>query len=116
MLNQENVKSTLLLRECNLVHLCIAKGFKLNQTVKYLLSSFTLRNSYNQDKNVPECLLILNRNVDFNKGINKILKMIVMMPASAEDIASFMKERFPVGTLTCSNLLSLNRYLIKVTV
>ena len=42
--------------------------------------------------------------------------MIVMMPASAEDIASFLKERFPVGTLTCYNLLSLNRYLIKVTV
>ena len=41
--------------------------------------------------------------------------MITMMPASAEEISGFFKERFPVGTLTCSNLLSLHRYLLKIT-
>lgn len=42
------------------------------------MQTFTLQNCYGQEKNVPSALMILNRNRNFNKGINKILKMITM--------------------------------------
>ena len=60
-------------------------------------------------------MFILNRNQDFNKGINKILKMVVMMPETAESISTFIQQRFPVGTLTCTNVMSLLSFLAKVS-
>ena len=72
-------KGVLDMCDCNLVHCLIAKGFDLNGSVKYLLDSFTLQNRQNQEKNLAPCMMILNRNVNFNKGINKILKMISML-------------------------------------
>ena len=45
-------------------------------------------------------MLILNRNPDFNKGINKVLKMIAMMPGPIDQVSSFIIQRFHVGTLT----------------
>lgn len=56
----------------------IAKGLEIEKTVKYLLETFTIQNSLGQMKVLPSFMLILNKNPDFNKGINKILKMIVM--------------------------------------
>jgi len=60
-------------------------------------------------------MLILNKNPNFDKGINKILKMISMSPNKAEDISAFIMQRFPVGTLTFQNLFSLFRFLVKVS-
>ena len=34
--------------------------------------------------------MILNRNSDFNKGINKILKMIVTLPQEPQVISDFL--------------------------
>lgn len=68
----------------------IAKGFSLKKTVSFLLENLTLQNTYKQEKNLPGCMFILNRNPDFNKGINKILKMVTMMPESVEQISHFI--------------------------
>ena len=84
--------------------------------MRYLLDEFTLQNCYGHDKNVPACVTVLNRNPLFNKGVNKILKMTVMRPGPAVEIADFIQKRFPVGTLTCRNLISLVRFLAKVSV
>ena len=72
-------KGVLDMCDCNLVHCMIAKGFDLNSSVRFLLDSFTLQNRQNQEKNLASCMMILNRNANFNKGINKILKMISML-------------------------------------
>ena len=58
--------------------------------------------------------MILNRHASFDKGVNKILKMITMLPQSPESIAAFIMERFPGGMLTFTNLMSLFNYLSKV--
>lgn len=63
---------------------------------------------------MPSVVLILNRNPDFNKGINKVLKMIAMMPGPIDQVTSFIMQRFHVGTLTAQNLLSFLRFLSKV--
>ena len=42
----ESQKGALELADCNLLHRLLIKGFSLNQTVKYLLDTFTLQNSY----------------------------------------------------------------------
>ena len=76
-------KGVLDLADCNLVHRMIAKGLELEKTIKYLLETFTLQNSLGQSKILPEQILILNRHPNFNKGINKILKMITMSPGKA---------------------------------
>lgn len=78
------------LAQCNLAHRMIAKGFSLKKTVAFLLENLTLQNTYKQEKNLPVSMFILNRNPDFNKGINKILKMVVMMPESVEQICQFI--------------------------
>ena len=75
-----NAKGVLQLADCNLAHRMLIKGFSINQTVKYLLDKFTVQNCFGKEKNLPENFLILNRNADFNKGVSKVLKMIVMMP------------------------------------
>ena len=77
----------------------IAKGLELEKTIKYLLETFTLQNSLGQMKVLPDFILILNKNPNFNKGINKILKMISMSPGKPQDISAFIMQRFPVGTL-----------------
>ena len=107
-------KGVLDMPDCNLAHCMIAKGFDLNGSVRYLLDTFTLQNRMNQEKNLSPCTLILNRNANFNKGINKILKMIVMLNHPAETISAFIIERFPVGTLTYKNLNSLFLFLSRV--
>lgn len=45
-------------------------------------------------------MLILNRHPDFNKGVNKVLKMVSMVPGPVDQISQFLLERFSVGTLT----------------
>jgi len=60
-------------------------------------------------------MLILNRHPDFNKGVNKVLKMVSMVPGPVDQISQFLLERFSVGTLTASNLTSFVRFLAKVT-
>ena len=102
------------LKDCNLVHSMIAKGLDLNGAVRYLLDTFTLTNRINQDKKISPCFMILNRNENFNKGINKILKMIVMLNHPAEAITAFIIERFPVGTLTYKNLHGLFQFMSRI--
>jgi len=58
------------------------------------------------EKNLPKNMLILNSNIDFNKGVSKVLKaltlaLIQMFPEDNEQIINFLKHRFPVGSLTC---------------
>ena len=107
-------KGVLDMCDCNLVHCMIAKGFDLNGTVKYLLDTFTLMNKQNQEKNLAPCMMILNRNENFNKGINKILKMISMLDQSPETLTAFIIERFPVGTLIYKNLYSFYLFLARI--
>ena len=57
----------------------------------------------------------MNKNPDFNKGINKILKMIAMSTQDIEDILAFIIERFVVGTLTHENLTSFFNFLAKTS-
>ncbi len=59
---------------------------------------------------------ILNRHSDFNKGVSKVLKMITMLPKTAEEIVELIKCRYPVGTLTAKNIRSLVTFLVKVAV
>ena len=57
--------------------------------------------------------MILNKNPNFNKGINKILKMIAMLNHPVDTLIAFIIERFPVGCLTYNNLLSFFLFLAK---
>lgn len=59
---------------------------------------------------------ILNRHSDFNKGVSKVLKMITMLTKTADEIVEFIMCRFPVGTLTAKNILSLVRFLSKIAI
>lgn len=59
-------------------------------------------------------MMILNRNPNFNKGINKILKMISMLDQQPETLTAFIIERFPVGTLTYKNLFSFYIFLARI--
>ena len=92
-------KGVLDLSDCNLAQRMIASGLELEKTIKYLLETFTLQNSLGQMKVLPDCTLILNKHPNFNKGINKILKMVAMSPGKAQDISAFIMQRFPVGSL-----------------
>ena len=58
--------------------------------------------------------MILNRNPNFNKGINKILKMITMLNHPVETIIAFIIERFPVGSLTFKNLKSFYTFMSRI--
>ena len=97
----------------NLAHRMIAKGFSLEQSVKFLLESFKLQNSFGAEKDLPECTMILNRNADFDKGVNKILKMICTLQSSPQEISNFLTRHFPIGMLVYRNLLSLLRFLVR---
>ena len=106
-------KGVLDLENYNLAHRMIAKGFSLEQSVKFLLETFKLQNSFGAEKGLPECAMILNRDTDFNKGVNKILKMICALQSSPQEISAFITRHFPVGMLTHRNLLSLFRFLVR---
>jgi|Transcript_13092 hypothetical protein len=87
----DNLKGTISLAECNLVHRMLIKKFRLNTSIKFLLDSFTYQNCAKQEKPLPRNMLILNRNPDFDKGVSKILKtttlaLVEMMPADTEQI------------------------------
>ena len=106
-------KGVLDLENYNLAHRMIAKGFSLDQSVKFLLESFKLQNSFGAEKDLPECTMILNRNADFDKGVNKILKMICSLESSPQEICTFITRHFPIGMLVFRNLLSLLRFLVR---
>ena len=108
-------KGVLDLSDCNIIQRMIAKGLDLEKTIKYLLETFTVPNSLGQMKVLPKIMLILNKHPNFNKGINKILKMIAMRPGRPQDISAFIISHFRVGTLSFSNVCSFFRFLIKVS-
>ena len=108
-------KGVLDLADCNIVQRMIAKGLDLEKTIKYLLETFTVANSLGQMKVLPGFMLILNKHPNFNKGINKILKMIVMRPGRPQDISAFLISHFPVGTLSFNNICSFFLFLVKVS-
>lgn len=58
--------------------------------------------------------MILNSNPNFNKGVNKILKMIAMLDHPVDTLIAFYIERFPVGSLTYKNLLSFYHFLSRI--
>ena len=65
-------------------------------------------------------MMILNSNLNFNKGVSKVLKaitlsLIQMFPGDQEKTVNFLRQRFGVGSLTQRNLLSFINYLIKVS-
>lgn len=59
--------------------------------------------------------MILTKNSDFNKGINKVLKMVAMSRSNPEEISEFINKFFPVGTLISRNLIGFFRFLVKVS-
>ena len=40
---------------------------------------------------LPSNTMILNKNANFNKGINKVLKMVTMSAATPSDVSVFLK-------------------------
>jgi len=44
-----------------------------------------------------------------------VLKLITMCGSRPEEIAAFLVKNLPVGMLTCQNLLSLLKFLVKVS-
>ena len=87
----ENQKGTILLYECNLAHRMLMKKFRLNTSIKFLLDNFTYLSNSKVEKTLPRHMMILNRNPDFDKGVNKVLKtttlaLVDMMPADSEQI------------------------------
>ena len=117
---QDSTKGTILLAECSLAHRMILKKFRLNTSIKFLLDSFTYQSFSKIEKTLPRHMMILNRNSDFDKGVNKVLKtttmaLVEMMPAESEQIVQFICERFSVGSLTCRNLISYIGFLEKVS-
>lgn len=69
-------KGQLNLQDCNLGGILLAKEYPLDSILSYLLDDFIILNAYKAKKTIPVCFMILNRNKDFNKGVNKILKMV----------------------------------------
>lgn len=107
-------KGCINMSECNLAHRMIAQGFSLTNTVSFLLEKFTLGSRYG-DRVLPSYTMILTKNVDFNKGINKVLKMVTMCPSNTEEISVFIHKFFPVGTLISRNLISYFKFLINIS-
>lgn len=78
------------------------------------MTNFTLIGLFNAEKHLPQCSIILNRNPCMDKGVNKILKMIVA--ASIDDpekTGNFMITHLPVGMLNSKNVISMFKYLVK---
>ena len=84
----------------------------MNGSVEHLLTNFTLLNSFNTEKTLPPCAIILNRNINMSKGVNKILKLIVAVGAEdPEATASFMLQHLPIGLLDSHNVICLFKFL-----
>ena len=78
------------------------------------MTNFTLTGLFNTEKTLPPCSIILNRNPSMDKGINKILKMIVAVSIDDPDkLGNFMITHLPVGMLNSNNVISLFKYLTK---
>ena len=119
-IDEANQKGTMLLSECNLVHRMIMKKFRLNTSIKFLLDNFNYQTVSKVEKTLPSHMMILNKNPDFDKGVTKVLKtttlaLIEMMPSDAEQIVQFIMQRFPVGSLTCRNIIKYISFLEKVS-
>lgn len=108
-------KGSINMSECNLAHRMIAQGFSLSNTVSFLLEKFTLQSRFYGERVLPSYTLILTKNNDFNKGINKVLKMVTMCPSTPQEISTFIHKFFPVGTLISRNLLSYFKFLVKMS-
>ena len=63
-----------------MIHQLLARGFAVDGSVEHLLSTLTLSGTVNKtERTLPLCSIILNRNPNFTKGVNKILKMITVL-------------------------------------
>lgn len=63
-------------------------------------------------------MMILNKNPNFDKGVSKILKVTTLalidkLQGDIQAIFNFIRSRFPVGSLTCKNILSFVKFLAK---
>jgi hypothetical protein len=124
-------KSKLKLQDYNLLHKMIANDFPIHvsaqnddddqfdevkkNAIDFVTHQWQLENKYGQLKTLPKCALILNSEESFDKGVNRILKMIASLEEKQqpEEICSFLDSAFPTGMLNFVNVISLLRYLIK---
>ena len=99
-----------------MIHQLLARGFALDGSIEHLLSTLTLSGTVNKtERTLPPCAIILNRNPNFTKGVNKILKMIAALVAQDPQTgANFMSQHLPVGCLTSHNVISLFKFITRI--
>ena len=107
------IKGQMDLKDCNLVHSCLLAGGLEDKQADFILKSLTMINAFKVEKNVPQSILILNKNINFEKGVNKILKMLCALGESPVQVVSFLDQNIVPGLLTGTNLISLLNFLTK---
>jgi len=100
-----------------LIHQLLARGFALDGSIEYLLSTLILTGTVNKtERTLPPCAIILNCNPNFTKGVNKILKMITVLAAQDPQAgANFMSQYLQVGCLTSHNVISLFKFMTRIS-
>jgi len=83
------------------------------ELINNCLDQLTFLSQYNQSKKLPQFITLLSLCNNFNKGIQRVLKMVVSCKAPHGQVSDFIVKRFNYQIITLENLTSLFKFLVK---